>query len=175
MFSCYVTRYNPEYIRMFWKIYDDIFPFLWPLRSMGKEQFDKFQKLSKLTTTASKIVIALALITSTGGLPWYGDEYYVFLPVKIAVDYFDAWSSQIYLIIFYSSFYHISLTIISNVFFLAYLGLHLYNQLEMLDLRLRNLLNGPDLNCALEDTAYQEFVNAELISCIKLHQILLKL
>ncbi|KAJ3647867.1 hypothetical protein Zmor_019719 [Zophobas morio] len=172
--ACYVTRYHRSYHKMFWNIYYDIFPLLWPLRTLGIEEFNKFRKVAKLATFTSKIVIIMVLITSTGGLPWYGDEYEVILPVKIAMDYFDGWLLKLFLITFFSSFYHMGLTIISNVFSLTYLMLHLYNQLRMLNVRLKNLSTGPNLKHAFEDAEFQEFVNTELISCIKLHQRLLR-
>ncbi|KAJ3647851.1 hypothetical protein Zmor_019704 [Zophobas morio] len=44
----------------------------------------------------------------------------------------------------------------------------------MLKVRLENLSNGPDLAHAIYDPAYQDFAKTELISCIKLHQVLLR-
>ncbi|KAJ3647869.1 hypothetical protein Zmor_019721 [Zophobas morio] len=44
----------------------------------------------------------------------------------------------------------------------------------MLNVRLRNLSTGPDLRYAFNDVGYQEFVKTELISCIKLHQRLIR-
>ncbi|KAJ3647863.1 hypothetical protein Zmor_019715 [Zophobas morio] len=174
IFACYVTMYHRSYGKMFWTIYNEIFPRLWPLRSLGIEEFNKFCKVAKLATFSSRIVIIMALITSTGALPWYGDEYKIILPVKIAMDYFDGWLLKLFLIIFFSSFYHMGFTIISNVFSLTYLMLHLYNQLRMLNVRLKNLSTGPNLKHAFEDEAFQEFVNTELIACIKLHQRILR-
>ncbi|KAJ3647865.1 hypothetical protein Zmor_019717 [Zophobas morio] len=174
IFACYVTMYHRSYGKIFWTIYDEIFPRLWPLRSLGIEEFNKFRKIAKLATFSSKIAIIIVLVTSTGALPWHGDEYEVILPVKIAMDYIDGWLLKLFLITFFSLFYHMGFTIISNVFSLTYLMLHLYNQLRMLNVRLKKLSIGPNLKHAFEDAAFQEFVNTELISCIKLHQRLLR-
>ena len=166
--------YHRSYVDMYWDIYHELFPFLWPLQSLGNKQFKKFQTLAKLTTLAAKTVIVVALITVTISLPWFGDDYDILLPVKIAMDNFDGWLLKTFLILFYSTLYHGTLTVVANVFCQTYLVLHLFNQLCMLKVRLSNLGKGPDLPQAIRDKAYQDFVKTELISCIKLHQVLLR-
>ena len=117
----------------------------------------------------------LTLVAATGGIPWFGDNYHIILPVKLAEDNFNGWLLQTILIILFSSFYHMALTIIGNVSCVMYLVMHLYNQIRMLKVRLKNLSNGRDLAHAIHDPTYQDFAKTELISCIKLHQVLLEL
>ena len=169
--------YQSSYQKMYNALCYDIFPLFWPLRSLGNEDFNKYQKLAKIAIRWSKIVIVLALATAIGALPWFGiqTDYDFILPVKVAMDNCHGWLLKTFLIMFYSSYFHMTLTVVSNIFILAYLVLHLYNQIRMLKVRLGNLSNGPDLAHAIYDPAYQDFAKTELISCIKLHQVLLKL
>ena len=173
--SHYIILYHRSYQKIFENLYYDIFPSLWPLRSLGSDDFNNFQKLAKLTKTVLKIVMVLALVAATGGIPWFGDNYHIILLMKLAVDNFDGWFLQTILIILFSSFCHMALTVVGNVFCVTYLVMHLYNQIRMLKLRLENLSNSPDLAHAIHDPAYQDFIKTELISCIKLHQVLLQL
>ncbi|KAJ3647849.1 hypothetical protein Zmor_019704 [Zophobas morio] len=168
--SHYIILYHRSYQNTFENLYYDIFPSLWPLRSLGSDDFNNFQKLAKLTKTVLKIVMVLALVAATGGIPWFGDNYHIILLMKLAVDNFDGWFLQTILIILFLSFCHMALTITGNVFCATYLVMHLYNQIRMLKLRLENLSNSPDLAHAIHDPAYQDFIKTELISCIKLHQ-----
>ena len=160
---------------MTWNLYYEIFPLLWPLRRLGNHDFNKFQKLAKIITTTSKVYIVLGLLAATGGSPWFIDNYDLILPVKLAMDNFKGWFLQALLIIFFLSCYHMALTVVAVLSCMTYLLLHLYNQIRMLKERLTNLSNAPNLAHALKNTAYQDFVKTELISCIKLHQVLLKL
>ena len=147
---------------MFWNIYSDIFPALWSLDVAGCRQ--NFEKIANLTKIGVLFIIIAALSITTGCLPWYGDEYDVYLPVKVAVDYFNKYALNVYLFFFYTFLYHAMLTIISNLFCLTYMILHLYNQFCMLNEKLKTL----------SENKNQDLVTQELISCIKLHQTLLK-
>ena len=122
-----------------------------------------------------KAVLVVGLAAATGGSPWFEDNYDIMLPVKLAVDNFNGWFLQALLIVFFSSCYHMVLTVIGDVCCITYMVLHLYNQIRMSKEKLINLSDDPNLAQAVKNTAYQDFVKKELISCIKLHQILLKL
>ena len=147
---------------MFWNIYNEIFPSLWSLDYVECRQ--KFEKMVFLTKIGAWFITMAVLLISTAGLPWYGDEYEVFFPVKVAVDYFHKYVLHLYLFIFYSMFYHVGLTIISTLFCITYFILHLYYQFCMLNEKLNTL----------SDSCGQDLVRQELITCIKLHQTLLK-
>ncbi|KAJ3660599.1 hypothetical protein Zmor_005040 [Zophobas morio] len=160
--TSYMTMYIPIYIKMFWDIYEQMFPRLWPLDYITSN--NKFTKISNLIKIGALIITVAVLVFATAALPWRGDEYYLYFPVKMAVDYFNIYLRNLYLFFFYTCFYHVGLTIISNLFCLTYLILHLYNQYCMLSEKLKTL----------SDYKQQDLVTQELILCIKLHQTLLE-
>ena len=157
-----MTLYHPIYINMFRSIYNTIFPSLWSLDVVGRRQ--KFQKIATLIKIGELVITIAVILIATACLPWYGDEYDLYFPVKVAVDYFNKYVRNWYLFTFYTLFYHAGLTIISNLFSLTYMVLHLYNQFCMLNEKLKTLC----------DCQFQDVVTKQLISCIKLHQTLLK-
>ncbi|KAJ3647852.1 hypothetical protein Zmor_019705 [Zophobas morio] len=53
--SHYIILYHGSYQKIFWNLYYDIFPSLWPLRSLGNDEFNNFQNLAKLIKTVSKL------------------------------------------------------------------------------------------------------------------------
>ena len=157
-----MTLYHPTYINMFWSIYNTIFPSLWSLDVVDRRQ--KFEKIATLTKIGALLITIAVILIATACLPWHGDEYNLYLPVKVAVDHFNKYAVNVYLFCFYTYFYHAALTIIANIFALTYLILHLYNQFCMLNEKLKTL----------PDNQPQDLVKQELISCIKLHQTLLE-
>ncbi|KAJ3660596.1 hypothetical protein Zmor_005037 [Zophobas morio] len=158
--TSYVSLYHPARVNMFVNTYNKIFPSLWSLYGCRH----KFEKIASLAKIFALFMTAAVLIVATAALPWYGDEYYLYFPVKVAVDYFNKYALNVYLFFFYTYFYHAALTLIANIFSLTYLILHLYNQFCMLNEKLKTL----------PDNQHQDLVKQELISCIKLHQTLLE-
>ena len=155
--------YIPTYVNMFWDIYEKIFPRLWSLDFAGRKH--KFKRIANLIKIIALFTTIAVLGAATVALPWHGDEYDLYLPVKVAIDYFhNKYARNLYLFLFYTTFYHIGLTNISNLFCLTYLILHLHNQFCILIEKLKTLSNK---KC-------QDLVTQELISCIKLHQTLLE-
>ncbi|KAJ3660237.1 hypothetical protein Zmor_004694 [Zophobas morio] len=151
-----------------------MFTLLWPLRSLGEAEYLRFQKLARITTTMAWVVISVAVLATTGALPCFVDGYYFMLPVRIAFDYLSGWTLHLYLTIFYFILYHASITIVANLYCLTYVVMHLYNQVCLLNKKLTELPEKEDVVQAVRDPEYQHLVTKELISCIKLHQILVE-
>ena len=150
---------------MYWSTYYETFPNLWPLRHVSVGDYARFRRLAKRAIIVSLIMAIGTTIAATAALPWYGNEYDVYLPVKVAVDYLKNWKLHIYLFLFYSFLYHGGFTIISNFYCLMYMVLHLYNQFCMINAKLKMLSEFQE--------GEQNVVTQELLSCIKLHQHLL--
>ena len=150
---------------MYWSTYYETFPNLWPLHHVSDVDYTRFQRLAKRAVIVSLIMAIGTTIAATAALPWYGNEYDVYFPVKVAVDYLKNWKLHIYLFLFYSLLYHGGFTIISNLYCLMYIVLHLYNQFCMMNAKLKMLSEFQE--------GEQNVVTQELLSCIKLHQHLL--
>mgnify|MGYP005984900951 CR=1 FL=1 len=143
---------------------------------MGEDNFKNFQKTANRVVLAYKIFVILLVLAATSGLPWYGDEYEVMIPVKIFTDVFGKWSFP-FTTIFYLSLYHIAFTITGGTTIIVYLVLHLYTQCLLLNQRLENLSSSVDsLDVATLQTneEYQNRVKNEMSCCIRHHQTLLK-
>ncbi|KAJ3660602.1 hypothetical protein Zmor_005043 [Zophobas morio] len=164
--SNYIILYHRSYAKMYSSIYYETFPNLWPLRHVSDIDYKRFQSLAKRTITVSLIMAIATAIAATAALPWYGNEYNVYFPVKVAVDYLKNWKLHIYLFLFYSLLYHGGFTVISNLYCFMYMVLHLYNQFCMINEKLKMLSEFQN--------AEDNVVTQELISCIKLHQQLLE-
>ncbi|KAJ3660515.1 hypothetical protein Zmor_004960 [Zophobas morio] len=160
----------------FHNLYYDIFPDLWPLRSMGEETFKNFQKIANRIVRGYKISILVCILTSTSGLPWYGHNYEIFLYVKIFTDMFGKWRIPL-ITMFNLSLYHITFMVLESIAVSTYLVLHLYNQCSLLNKRLKNLKSYADTRqvpTVQSDEDYQNTVNYEMTCCIRHHQTLLK-
>ena len=144
---------------------------------MGEENFKIFEKTAKRLIRFYKISIIMCILAGTSGLPWYGDEYEIMLPVKVFTDVFGKWSFP-FTTIFYLSFYHTAFTTLACTTGILYLLIHLYNQCCLLNKRLDNLDSDVDIsevvNLPGNDENYQDRVNHEIICCIRHHQTLLK-
>ena len=147
---------------MFWNIYEKLFPHLWSLDFLGRKH--KFTKIANLAKIGALFVTVNVLGAVTVAIPWHGDKYGLYFPVKVAEDYFNKYARNVYLFLFYTSLYHVGITIIATQFCLTYIVLHLYNQYCMLSEKLKTL----------SDNKHQDLVTQELILCIKLHQTLLE-
>jgi hypothetical protein len=171
--TSYISLYTKHH--QFAKIYLDIFPKLWPLRCAGESAFNHLRQTGTLAKYFMFLITFLSTVTATLGLPWFGDEYDLYIPIRCFEDHLDKWWSVIFSTIFYINFYHAGLTIISNVFVMMYLALHLYGQLLLLEQQLLKLaqdsLNN-DLANAKYDEEYQLRTREYLILFIQHHHIL---
>ena len=70
--------------------------------------------------------------------------------------------------------YHGGMTIVATLYCLTYVVMHLYNQVCLLNKKLTELPEKEDAFQAVGDYEYQNLVTSELISCIKLHQVLVE-
>ncbi|KAJ3641896.1 hypothetical protein Zmor_028366 [Zophobas morio] len=154
----------------FHEIYYNVFPDLWDLHVMGEKTFKMLEKTATRLTLGYKISILLCILAATIGLPWYGDEYEIILPVRVFTDIFGKWRFP-FIFIFYLSFYHAALTTLGCITGILYLMLHLYNQCFLLNRRLENLNHDVDTRGKGQ---YQDRVNYEITCCIRHHQTLLK-
>ena len=166
--------YHPTYLKIFVDIYDNIFPSLWPLRSLGETEYLRFQKLAKITTKMAWVGVSVTVLAGILSLPCFVDGYHFMFPVKIAFDYLNGWMLYLYVTLFYVMLYHGGLTIVATLYCLTYVVMHLYNQVCLLNKKLTELPEKEDAFLAVRDHEYQDLVSRELISCIKLHQILVK-
>ena len=166
--------YHPTYVKIFYGIYDSTFPSLWSLRSLGEDEYIRFQKLAKIATILAWVIASVAVLAATLALPWFMDGYYLMFPVKMAFAYLSGWMLYLYLIIFYSLLYQAGLTLVANLFCFTHLVLHLYNQVCLLNKKLTELPEIEDVVQAVRDHEYQDRVTREMISCIKLHQTLIE-
>ena len=143
----------------FHEIYYNIFPDSWDLHHIGEKTFQMLEKTARGLILGYKISILVCILVPTIGLPQYGDEYEIILPVKV------------FTIIFYLSFYHATFTTLGCITGILYLILHLYNQCFLLNKRLENLNDHVDTR---GNEQYQDRVNYEITCCIRHHQTLLK-
>jgi hypothetical protein len=171
--SSYISLYTKHH--QFAKIYLDIFPKLWPLRCAGESAFNHLRQTGTLAKYFMFLITLLSAVTATLGLPWFGDEYDLYIPIRCFEDHLDKWWSVIFSTIFYINFYHAGLTIISNVFVMMYLALHLYGQLFLLEQQLLKLAQDSlkhDLAKGKYDEEYQLRTREHLILFIQHHHIL---
>ena len=99
--ASYITLYHHKYFKLYWDTYNEIFPNFWPLRHSGDADFIRFRRLAKRTILTSLIMAIAITLEVTAALPWYGNEYDVHLPVKIAVDYLTNWKLDFHLVLFF--------------------------------------------------------------------------
>ena len=99
--ASYITLYHRKYFKLYWDTYNEILPNLWPLRHAGDADFIRFRRLAKRTIVISLIMAIAKVVEVTAALPWYGNEYDVHLPVKIAVDYLTNWKLDFHLVLFF--------------------------------------------------------------------------
>ncbi|KAJ3660233.1 hypothetical protein Zmor_004692 [Zophobas morio] len=173
-FASYVTMYHPTYLKLYFDTYNNIFPFLWPLRSLGESEYLRFQKLAKITTTMAWVGVSVTVLAGILSLPCFVDGYRFMFPVKIAFDYLNGWMLYLYVTLFYVMLYHGGMTIVATLYCLTYVVMHLYNQVCLLNKKLTELPEKEDAFQAVGDYEYQNLVTSELISCIKLHQVLVE-
>ena len=153
-------------------MYYEIFPSLWPLNFTGFDDFQQIQKNGLRIKFLSVVLTILTLVCATLGLPWFGDEYDLYITIKFFVDYLDKYAI-IFCTIFYTSCYHAGLIIMLNVLTFMYVVLHLNFQCFLLRRYLDKLgenLDRSDHFHAIEDENYQTLVHDELVFCIKHHQ-----
>ncbi|RZC38090.1 7tm 6 domain containing protein [Asbolus verrucosus] len=128
---------------------------LWPLRSAGQINFAKIEREGKFAKYFMITITVLSLVEALL-LPISDANYDIFLPVKLAVDYLGKWALP-FLIIFYGTFFHMALTVISIVFMLMYLAMHLKFQCFLLNKRLEEIeRNSIDPN-SVEVTHQKEY------------------
>jgi hypothetical protein len=157
------------------KLVDEVFPTFWPLRSMGEDNFQYICRQVKFINIFVVVTLLSSFATSTAGLPWYGDEYEIVLPVKVFTDYLGK-NAPPFLALFYISMYHVGFTMMSCGFVLIHFVLHLKYQYFLLNKRLQQLSDVPE-NWNVEECIgskqYQDHVKEELSFCIQYHQNLL--
>ncbi|XP_068892386.1 uncharacterized protein [Tenebrio molitor] len=171
--ASYITLYakHHEFVKIYW----DIFPNLWPLRCAGEGAFNHLRQTGTFAKYFMYLMTILSAVTATLGLPWFGDEYDLYIPIRCFEDHLNKWWSVIFSTIFYINFYHAGFTIISNVFVMMYLALHLYGQLFLLEQQLAKLGQDSrrnDLDNANYDQEYQVWIRGNLILFIQHHRIL---
>ncbi|EEZ99426.1 odorant receptor 322 [Tribolium castaneum] len=175
VWSCYVSFFifGSKYRR----VYRDVFPHLWSLDVAGEEHHNRLKKIGKQLRTFKLVLITLAFIGATSGLPWFGDDYDFYIPIKLIVDYCDQWK-LFFSIFFYLSFYHIGVTVLSCFFSLMFLVLHLQNQFYLLKTRLQTFATDSGtsdvfLSMKVKDEEYNRSVTQEIVFCIRHHQSVL--
>ncbi|KAJ3660236.1 hypothetical protein Zmor_004694 [Zophobas morio] len=166
--------YHPTYYKLLFDIYDNIFPSLWPLRSLGENEYLRFQKLARTTIKMAWVVVSVTVLAATLALPCFVDGYDLMFPVKIAYEYLNGWMLHLYLTLFYFVLYHAGFTMVATLYCLTYVVMHLYNQMCLLNKKLTEFPEKDDAFQAVRDHEYQNLVTSDLISCIKLHQILVE-
>jgi hypothetical protein len=142
----------------------------WSLDTAGDKHFEELKMEAKLAKLIIMIITIFALATAFLALPWFGDEYDFYITVKFCVDNLGKWSNLM-LTIFYFSFFHIAMIIVSNIFLLLYLLLHLKFQFFLLNRGLEGIKDDDEKKLdVILDPIYQEMVRRKLVICLKHHQ-----
>jgi hypothetical protein len=157
------------------KLIDEVFPTFWPLRSTGEDNYQHIYRQVKFINIFMVITVLSSFSTSTAGLPWYGDEYEIMLPVKVFTDCLGK-KAPPFLALFYLSVYHVGFTMMACGFILIHFVFHLKYQYFLLNKRLQQLSDGPknwNVEECIDSKQYQHHVKEELTLCIQYHQNLL--
>lgn len=152
-------------------MYNEIFPTLWRLKSTGPETFDTIRNIGTRTKCFTVFLTLLTILSATLALPWFGDEYELYVTIKVFEDCLDKYAT-FFSVLFYISLYHGGFTIVLNVLTFMYLTLHLFFQCILLKKELDKLGVLPKFH--KKDKFYQDTVKTKLVFCIKHHQRLQK-
>ncbi|CAH1371147.1 unnamed protein product, partial [Tenebrio molitor] len=139
-FSCYLVVITKQ--KDYMKLVDEVFPTFWPLRSTGEDNYQHIYRQVKFINIFMVITVLSSFSTSTAGLPWYGDEYEIMLPVKVFTDCLGK-KAPPFLALFYLSVYHVGFTMMACGFILIHFVFHLKYQYFLLNKRLQQLSDGP--------------------------------
>ncbi|RZC33803.1 hypothetical protein BDFB_012032 [Asbolus verrucosus] len=126
------------------QLMNNMFSIFWPLQNLSRENFNHITQITQLVKYFAYITVFMSFVSSTAGLPWFGDEYDIMLPVKMYTDILGTWATP-FLVIYYVSVYHIGFTIICNSFVLIHVSLHFKFQYFLLSKHLEQLQNEPEL------------------------------